>query len=301
LKKRYETCPDIPSLNIPDEWNCIKTRVTGPFVTGTILVRPDGTHVSWKSRFHRKHNNLLDTGSKSTWWAPGAVSWWIGVLFAIGAACFAVGSVPAYINWVGNYADSMTYFIGSIFFTTAAFLQYSETINAKQALKGVKLKERIKLFTWEPRRIDWLATAIQFIGTIFFNFSTFYAINLFMTAQQINNQIWTPDVYGSICFLIASGLVWIEVGHGVFSFKPNFISWQVAFLNLLGSIAFGVSAVSAFIIPVTGQPFDITLESLGTFVGGLCFLFAAVLLLPERTSLDDRIHFKKNKKLIESI
>ena len=29
------------------------------------------------SRAHRKHHNLLDTGRGLTWWAPGAVAWWI--------------------------------------------------------------------------------------------------------------------------------------------------------------------------------------------------------------------------------
>ena len=61
-----------------------------------------------------------------TWWAPGAIAWWIGVLFAFGSACFALGALPAYADGVGTNADNLTYFIGSIFFTTAAFLQYFE-------------------------------------------------------------------------------------------------------------------------------------------------------------------------------
>jgi len=294
LKEKYETCPDIPSLNIPEGWKCKEVNGTGPFVTKAILVSPEGTHVSWKSRFHRKHNNLLDTGSKSTWWAPGAVAWWIGVLFAIGATCFTIGSIPGYMNWVGNYADAVTYFIGSIFFTTAAFLQYFETINAIQSPKVMGIKERIKLFTWEPRRIDWLAAVVQFIGTVFFNFSTFYATHLFMDYHQMNHQVWAPDVFGSICFLIASGLVWVEVSHGLFSFKTGSISWQIAFLNLAGSIAFGVSAVSAFTVPLTGQPVDVLTQNLGTFIGGVCFLLGAVLLLPERTNPDVLNSNKKN-------
>jgi hypothetical protein len=52
---------------------------------------------------------------------------------------------------------------------------------------------------------------------------------------------------------------------------------------LVGSVAFGVSAVASFIVPTTGLPRNIVLVNLGTFVGGLCFLLGAVLLLPERT------------------
>jgi hypothetical protein len=51
--------------------------------------RPDGLVVRWESRHHRKH---LAEASGSTWWAPGARSWWIAVLFAVGSLLFALGS-----------------------------------------------------------------------------------------------------------------------------------------------------------------------------------------------------------------
>lgn len=284
MKKKNLDCSDIPSLHVPKGWKCSEIDITGPFITKAILIRPDGTHYSWKSRFHRKHHNILDNGTESTWWAPGAVAWWIGVLFAVGATLFALGSLPPYMKWAGLYTDSMTYFVGSTFFTSAAFLQYIETVNSQKTFGSAKLEEKLRLFTWEPRRIDWTSSVVQLIGTIFFNLSTFYAINIYMSIQQINHQVWVPDVYGSICFLIASGLVWIEVGHGLFSFNRRNISWQIAVLNLIGSVAFGISAVSAFIIPTTGQPLDLTFQNFGTFIGGICFLVAALLLLPERTS-----------------
>ncbi len=54
-------------------------------------------------------------------------------------------------------------------------------------------------------------------------------------------------------------------------------------LNLVGSVAFGVSAVAAFVVPSTGSLLDEQLSNLGTFVGALCFLAGGILLLPERT------------------
>jgi hypothetical protein len=282
MEKNTE-CPDIPSLNLPDGWSCIEVDGPGPFATRAVLINPEGVHVPWNSRDHRKHHNLLDNETLSTWWAPGAVAWWIGLLFAIGATCFAVGAIPGYLELVGQNTDALTFFVGSIFFTTAAFLQYIETINARKSPKGLKLHERIRFFTWEPRRIDWLSAVVQFIGTVFFNISTFYAMGINMTVHQINHQIWAPDIFGSICFLIASGLVWVEVSHGLFSRKLKSISWEVAFFNLAGSIAFGFSAVTAFYMPLTGHPLNATIMNMGTFVGGICFLIGAVLLLPERT------------------
>lgn len=54
-------------------------------------------------------------------------------------------------------------------------------------------------------------------------------------------------------------------------------------LNLAGSVAFGVSAVAAYVNPVTGQARNTDLSYLGTLVGAMCFFVGALLLLPERT------------------
>ncbi len=53
--------------------------------------------------------------------------------------------------------------------------------------------------------------------------------------------------------------------------------------NLAGSVAFGVSAVAAHVVPDSGQPRNAELVNLGTFVGAIGFLVGAFLLLPERT------------------
>lgn len=283
MNEKHDECPEILSHNIPDGWVCREIISISPFIIGALIISPEGLEYKWRSRFHRKHHNLLDSGSISTWLAPGAIAWWIGVIFAIGAVFFAVGSVSYYINWAGPYTDALTYFVGSIFFTTAALLQYIETVNIRRIPKTMNIEDEIKLFTWEPKRIDWVSSLVQLIGTVFFNFSTFYAIDLLLNVQQINHQVWAPDIYGSICFLVASSLVWIEVGHGLFSFKWKNLSWHIAILNLIGSVAFGISAIYAFILPSTGEPVNLTIQNMGTFVGGVCFLIAAVLLLPERT------------------
>ena len=39
------------------------------------------------------------------------------------SSCFVLGSVPAYVNAVGGPVDALTYFVGSIFFTSASFSQ----------------------------------------------------------------------------------------------------------------------------------------------------------------------------------
>ena len=50
--------------------------------------------------------------------------------------------------------------------------------------------------------------------------------------------------------------------------------------NLLGSVAFGVSAVAAYVVPATDDVWNAELSNLGTLVGAICFLVGAILLMP---------------------
>ncbi len=258
----------------------------GPFVTFVEYERPDGLVARWDSRRQRKraHGGSQDGG---TWWAPGARGWWIGILFAVGSALFALGAVPGYAGAVGVRTDSITFFIGSLFFTTAAFLQYRESVDAgatpADGAGTGRAQGRSRFFVFRPRQIDWWASGIQLVGTLYFNVSTANAVRIDLSAQAAQQHVWRPDAVGSVCFLVASGMAWFEVCHGWTAWSPADISWWITGLNMVGSIAFGVSAVAAFIVPSTGQVWHEELSNLGTFVGALCFLAGAVLLLPERT------------------
>ncbi len=246
-----------------------------------------GAAARFEPRLHRKQHNRLDTGHGSTWWAPGAVAWWIGVLFMVGATCFALGPLPAYVDAVGVRAADLTFFVGSLFFTSAAFLQYLEAANtlpAGDAAATGGAGRRVRVLTWEPERIDWWATAVQLIGTFAFNLSTLAALVQNLDAAEAKRFVWRPDAVGSVCFLVASALAWREAGRAWASWRPRLLSWWIALLNLAGSIAFGVSAVASYVDPQTGQPRNFSVMNLGTFLGAIGFLVGAFLLLPERTS-----------------
>jgi hypothetical protein len=251
----------------------------GPFVTFIEYERPDGLVARWDSRRHRKHarSSASDAG---TWWAPRARGWWIAILFAVGSALFALGAVPGYAGAVGARVDSVTFFVGSLFFTTAGFLQYRESVDAGA---GGPSHGWQRVVTYQPHQIDWWASGIQLIGTLFFNVSTGNAVRISLSTQGAQHHIWRPDAIGSVCFLVASGMAWFEVCGGWKAWSPTSLSWWITALNLVGSVAFGVSAVASYIVPSTGQIWHVELSNLGTFVGALCFLAGAVLLLPERT------------------
>jgi len=255
----------------------------GPFVTFVEHVRPDGVVAHWDSRRHRKH--LRDAAAAgSTWWAPRARDWWIAVLFAVGSLLFAVGAVPGYASAVGTRWDAWTFFIGSLFFTAASFLSYREAVDAGPQPSHA---DRRRFFVFQPHRIDWWATAVQLAGTVFFNLSTGNAVRVDLTASAAHQHVWRPDAIGSVCFLVASALAWFEVCHGWTGWQPRSWGWWITLLNLVGSVAFGVSAVAGYISPATGQLRNAERSNLGTLIGALCFLAGALLLLPERTLTEE--------------
>lgn len=82
-----------------------------------------------------------------------------------------------------------------------------------------------------------------------------------------------------MCFLVASGLARASTGHGAGSWAPRRPDWQIAALNLVGSVAFAASAVASY-VPDTDQVRNATLMNLGTFLGALALLVGGLLLLP---------------------
>ncbi len=204
----------------------------------------------------------------------------MGSLFGVGAFCFALGSLPPYFNRVESQIVAATFFVGSIFFTSAAALQYHETASAPTSVDPTAVHPHgiRALVGWTPRRIDWWAALIQLVGTIFFNVSTFAATRTDLSLDREKHLIWAPNIWGSICFLIASWLAYAEVNVGVWPRSDHSVGWRISALNLAGSIAFGVAAIAARYLPTTGEPANITMVNLATFVGGLCFLAGAALL-----------------------
>jgi hypothetical protein len=269
---------------VPEGWEQVSATGPGPFVTHVVLRSPDGATVEWSSRRHRKRLGLRsgDTAPPSMAGLRRAspMSWWIGSLFMVGSACFALGSFPAYFDNVEPRTVGLTFFVGSIFFTSAAYLQYRESVAAPAGIHrdGPRPRGLRGLVGWRPHRLDWWATTVQLVGTLFFNLSTFAATRTDLTLEQERRLIWAPDVWGSICFLVASWLAWSEVSPRRSTLTGRGVSWWIAGLNLLGSVAFGASAIAARYVGTDGDVANITLVNLGTFAGALCFFVGAALL-----------------------
>jgi hypothetical protein len=246
-----------------------------------VLQRPSGAEVEWSAWHHRKGLGLIDRGGevdrdRRDWWMPRTRGWWIAVLFIIGSTCFAAGSFPLTASLIGD-AAGWVFFVGSVFFTSAAYLQYYEATNQGNHVEGNGRTSR--LIGRQTASIGWWAAVIQLIGTLWFNISTFNALRDLATRQE-EALVWAPDLFGSTCFLLASALALAEVCGRLWCWKPKTITYRIAAINMIGSIAFGISAIGAFVVPETGELNNATVANSFTFIGAVMFFIGATLLIP---------------------
>jgi hypothetical protein len=197
-------------------------------------------------------------------------AWWIGVLFSIGSLCFFVGPFPGFVQEVGSVVDGWVFFIGSVFFTSAAILQLIDT-NKEQAT-----------------RLEVRSSEVQVAGTLMFNISTFRALSDQVGDTSYNRMVWAPDAFGSVLFLISGVMAYQAVTGGLLRRPPRTRGWTIAFVNLLGCVAFAVSAVGAYVVPSSGDVRDLAAANAGTVIGAACFLVGALLLLPSRAGQEAR-------------
>jgi hypothetical protein len=275
-------------MDIPAGWEAVERRSVGPFTTSVVLQRPDGTQAVFTAWRHRKGHGLLERDAPERirgipWWAPQHRGWWIAVLFMIGSLCFALGSVPSFAEAVGGF-DVWVFFIGSLFFTSAAYLQFFEASNEGDDIRGAARTRRplgLRLAS-----LGWWAAMTQLLGTLWFNLTTFAGTRETLDLAQQERLVWAPDAIGSILFLVASTFAVLEVRDGLQrGWRPSLES-AIAWVNMAGSIAFGISAIAAFIDPVDGELLNVAAANAFTFLGAVFFFVGAAMLLPDmaRTS-----------------
>lgn len=281
-----------------------EVHARGPwvFVTRRLIPLPEGGHLVATSRRHRKglrpHRvpDLESAGRPPSahaaaflhLWAPRRLAWWIAVLFAIGSVLFTLGGIAAsWPHWVPAALRDVSglnriFVVGAIFFTSAAWLQWLEALNgdvAEALADGAQ--RRWRWVGWRPRNLGYLACAVQLVGTVMFNFDTLDATFAGLSWEEEDLLVWTPNMFGCACFLGASYLAYTEVSQGAVSFHLRSISWWVAVVNLLGSLAFQLSALYSFVGPDPAASGSLFLASFYTAAGGLCFLLGSYLMIPE--------------------
>jgi hypothetical protein len=185
--------------------------------------------------------------------------------FAVGSSCFLVGPFPGYAQLVGDSADAVTFFAGSILFTLGGALQ--------------------SWLAWPERnnagggRAAWWAAIIQSAGTLFFNVTTYQAMHTALSSPEYDKLVWRPDWRGSVCFLVSGAIAYYASPrrrwHGWLPIRGEAGWWQPA-INLLGCIFFGISAVAGYLVPSTGTMIDQAAANWNTALGAACFLACAI-------------------------
>src|SRR4051812_7087433 len=193
--------------------------------------------------------------------AVAARAWWMCLAFAAGSACFLIGPFPGYLSLVGPRADAVTFFAGSVLFTIGGALQV--LLAAPQRSHDA------------AGRAAWRTATVQFAGTLFFNVTTFRALQTALSDASYDRLVWRPDAFGSACFLISGAIAYLaSARHGWRPARTGPGWWQPG-VNLLGCILFGVAAVAGYVVPSTGTLLALAAANWTTAAGAACFLACA--------------------------
>ncbi len=190
---------------------------------------------------------------------------WMALCFLAGSACFLIGPFPGYANLVGDGADAVTFFVGSILFTAGGALQSLQAFpERRQRAAG---------------RWAWWAAAVQSLGTLFFNVTTYRAMHTALSSSEYNRLVWRPDALGSICFLVSGAIAYGASTRHIWLPVRGDRGWWEPSINLLGCVLFGVSAVAGHVVPASGSMIDQAASNWNTALGAACFLACAAFTL----------------------
>lgn len=278
----------------------LQRRIQGPwpFVTRGSYTS-DGRQRIWRSRPHRKGLDLRGGeahASARRFWQAASYNWSIGALFATGSILFILGSALSLLQTrapgISTLLINITFFLGSMPFTAAAFMQLVQAANTSDFEEEPKAPRarRLALVGWYPRHAGWLSSLTQFLGTLAFNAETLNAVFNPSKWYLKDAAVWLPDIIGSVFFLISGYLAFLEIGHRYWTWRPKDLSWQIVFINLLGGIAFMTAALLGYYPPGTESGWIVTLSTVHTLIGAACFLIGASLTCRESGW---RVHHKR--------
>jgi len=190
---------------------------------------------------------------------------WMALCFALGSLCFLIGPFPGFANLVGDTADAVTFFVGSILFTLGGALQTSLSFAQRRSK--------------DAGRAAWRAAIVQSAGTLFFNATTYRALHTAISSTEYDRLVWRPDALGSVCFLVSGAIAYRASARRGWLPQRGAAGWWEPFVNLLGCILFGISAVAGYVVPAKGSVLDLAAANWNTSLGAACFLACALATL----------------------
>lgn len=274
-----------PSYSFPDHpetWERKGIRSLGRFITELELIDETGQHIRWNARRHRKGlGPLTDETAAEIESLTQHLNRPIALRFILGASLFFIAAVLGLLDVGSAFLQNTIYFIGSIFFTLAGYLQYVQSINNSEDIHLRSELRRWRWLAWQPGRVDFWVVFSQLLGTLAFNFNTFDAFLSHTPTGELLG-VGIPDMFGSILFMISGTLGVIEFNHRLILWPSRSLQSWITLINFWGCVLFMVSAV---ITPITFVDPSVwsDLSSVGTTAAGaLAFLTSSVMMLYEK-------------------
>ena len=209
-------------------------------------------------------------------WAPGDSGWWIAITFIVGSVLFALGAALPFIPNFPIEIVNIVYLVGSSLYLVGAGVQ---------AVQGRRMKindrgdaRQVRAFANKNSR----GAFIQAFGAILFQTSMTGALIGWLSTTQQERVIWAPDLVGSLCFVTASS-IFFSLKYPIQQRQEDVQDARLlALFNIIGSAFFVLSALGAYIVPLTDQSIYPAVANLGTLVGAIFFFVSSIPGLPPK-------------------
>lgn len=298
----------------PEDWTPVGSGGPAPFVSWSSYRLTDGSEYRWQAQRQRKSAGPqlfyadrvgLRTTRRgepitavSPWlrfWAPHRLAWWCAIVFIVGSSLFVVGAAGSLApsafggqHRMSVFAESC-YFTGAVLFTIALYGQLLEAINTDEYIGPHREGRAPARFRWvipqlaDLGRLDVLTALVFLAGSLTFNYETIGSLGSLLHLLP-RAGLWQATMIGSVLFLIASFLQFIEAGNRYFSVEFRDVSWWIGALFIIGSISFVIGSLPGLGtpgFPSAAQDAGALIVKLGFLTGGLAYLAGSYLMLPE--------------------
>lgn len=275
---------------------------------------PDGSRYTWNARRHRKGfgprrlsadraglrttrsgDDITTVNPWRQFWAPQRLAWWVAVIFIVGTVLFVVGAAGSLApslfggqNPMSIFAES-TYFAGATLYTIGIYAQLLEALNADERIGPNRESQAPNRFRWfvsrrsDFSRLDILIPFVFLIGSLVFNYETTVALGSVLNLMP-RIGLWDTTLLGSILFLVAGLLHYLEAGDGYFGVEQRNIYWWIGVLFVIGGIGFVIGCLPGMGtpgFPTAKQGSGPAIIKVAFLIGGIAYLVGSYLMLPE--------------------
>ncbi len=220
--------------------------------------------------------------SDRLWWAPRDGGWWVAFPFSVGSVLFILGAVMPALEFIPDSVTTVTFFLGSSLYLLGATAQVvGEFIRSRRArrLAGGDRADTAPDTGLHRTAVALSGGVVQGVGAVLFqtNLTAAFAQDLTIAQQEV--LLWAPDLVGSVLFLVSSS-IFFRLNRPIQGREEEGQDRTLALLNMVGSSFFILSALGAYVSPISGSEIYPFVANLGTLIGAGFFLVSSIPGLP---------------------